>query len=116
MPVVLAQRKVRLVSKSSLYYLSFPVLRLYLAVLNTASHTSDRALNSASKIVSMAVSTFTAHYIHRWPDFFPDAPLTPPLPTFDGRVILYPDATSLRDYMSWRQVDCTFSTASLLAA
>ena len=54
------------------------------------------------------VSTFTAHYIHLWPNFFPESPLTPPLPSFDGRAILYPNANVLKDYMSWRQVDCAF--------
>jgi tRNA(His) guanylyltransferase len=27
-------------------------------------------------------------------------------PTFDGRVILYPSIQNLKDYFSWRQVDC----------
>ena len=56
--------------------------------------------------MTTVVSTFTAHYVYLWPTYFPDAPLTPPLPSFDGRAILYPNAQALRDYMSWRQVDC----------
>lgn len=28
------------------------------------------------------------------------------IPTFDGRIILYPSYQNLRDYFSWRQVDC----------
>lgn len=28
-----------------------------------------------------------------------------PLPTFDGRAVLYPSIENLRDYLSWRQVD-----------
>ncbi|KAL7780184.1 hypothetical protein CFE70_010206 [Pyrenophora teres f. teres 0-1] len=36
----------------------------------------------------------------------PDKPLTPPLPSFDGRAVLYPSDDNLRDYLSWRQVDC----------
>lgn len=28
------------------------------------------------------------------------------MPSFDGRVVLYPSSSNLRDYMSWRQVDC----------
>ena len=64
---------------------------------------------SSSKLVTTIVSTFTAHYIHQWSTFFPDSPLEPGyLPTFDGRVILYPSVRNLRDYMSWRQVDCTY--------
>ena len=61
-----------------------------------------------SKITTTVVSTFTASYTHQWPLFFPDQPLTPPLPTFDGRAVLYPTLRNLRDYLSWRQVDCTF--------
>ncbi|PNH60849.1 hypothetical protein VD0002_g6845 [Verticillium dahliae] len=34
------------------------------------------------------------------------APLTLPLPSFDGRAVCYPSVQNLRDYMSWRQVDC----------
>jgi len=64
----------------------------------------------SSKLTSTIVSTFTAHYIHLWPTFFhPDKEtptLTSPLPTFDGRAILYPTTSHLRDYLSWRQADC----------
>lgn len=60
------------------------------------------------KLVTTIVSTFTAHYIFKWPTFFPDTPLEPSsLPSFDGRAVLYPTTANLRDYMSWRQVDCT---------
>ncbi|KAJ6786055.1 hypothetical protein PWT90_02749 [Aphanocladium album] len=60
----------------------------------------------ASKLVSTIVSTFTANYVHCWPKFFPDMPLSFPLPTFDGRAVCYPTIQNLRDYMSWRQADC----------
>ncbi|KAI5864820.1 tRNA guanylyltransferase [Durotheca rogersii] len=60
----------------------------------------------SSKIVSTIVSTFTAYYVHLWPTYFPDTPLSPPLPSFDGRVVCYPSVQNLRDYLSWRQVDC----------
>ncbi|KAI1448612.1 tRNA guanylyltransferase [Annulohypoxylon stygium] len=60
----------------------------------------------SSKIVSTIVSTFTAYYIHLWSTYFPDTPLSPPLPSFDGRAVCYPNVQNLRDYMSWRQVDC----------
>ncbi|OTA64222.1 tRNAHis guanylyltransferase [Hypoxylon sp. EC38] len=60
----------------------------------------------SSKIVSTIVSTFTAYYIHLWSTYFPDTPLSPPLPSFDGRAVCYPSVQNLRDYMSWRQVDC----------
>ena len=60
----------------------------------------------ASKLISTIVSTFTAYYIGYWlqSDYFD--PLTPPMPTFDGRCVLYPTAGNLRDYVSWRQADC----------
>ncbi|KAJ4395268.1 tRNA-His guanylyltransferase [Neurospora sp. IMI 360204] len=60
----------------------------------------------ASKLVSTIVSTFTAYYVHHWPVYFADSPLSPPLPSFDGRAVCYPSVQNLRDYMSWRQVDC----------
>ncbi|TQS35429.1 hypothetical protein Golomagni_04149 [Golovinomyces magnicellulatus] len=60
----------------------------------------------SSKLVSTVVSTFTAYYVHLWSNFFVDTPLSPPLPSFDGRIIQYPSIENLRDYMSWRQVDC----------
>ncbi|KAL4973419.1 Thg1 C terminal domain-containing protein [Aspergillus desertorum] len=61
----------------------------------------------SAKLVTTIVSTFTAHYIHEWGNHFPDMPLQPPyLPSFDGRAVVYPTTRNLRDYMSWRQVDC----------
>ncbi|RKF80341.1 tRNA guanylyltransferase [Golovinomyces cichoracearum] len=65
-----------------------------------------------SKLVSTVVSTFTAYYVHFWSNFFIDTPLSPPLPSFDGRIIQYPSIENLRDYMSWRQVDCEHSESS----
>ncbi|KAI9682835.1 MAG: tRNA-His guanylyltransferase [Bathelium mastoideum] len=59
-----------------------------------------------SKLVTTIVSTFTSYYVHLWPTFFTDKPLSSPLPSFDGRAVLYPNDQLLRDYMSWRQVDC----------
>ncbi|KAI5467277.1 putative tRNAHis guanylyltransferase [Mariannaea sp. PMI_226] len=60
----------------------------------------------SSKLVSTVVSTFTSNYVHHWSTYFPDTPLSSPLPTFDGRAVIYPSVQNLRDYMSWRQVDC----------
>ncbi|KAM3069282.1 tRNA-His guanylyltransferase [Clarireedia jacksonii] len=62
----------------------------------------------SSKLVTTIVSTFTAYYVHLWSTYFPepDMQLTAPLPTFDGRAVQYPSVQNLRDYMSWRQVDC----------
>ncbi|KAJ5161800.1 tRNA(His) guanylyltransferase [Penicillium capsulatum] len=60
-----------------------------------------------AKLVTTIVSTFTAYYIHLWSKYFPSSSLQPPyLPSFDGRAVIYPSSRILRDYMSWRQVDC----------
>ena len=59
------------------------------------------------KLVSTIVSTFTAAYIQLWSQHFPDQPLDDMhLPTFDGRAVMYPTTQNLKDYLSWRQVDC----------
>ncbi|KAL8419892.1 hypothetical protein RB594_002884 [Gaeumannomyces avenae] len=60
----------------------------------------------SSKLVSTVVSTFTSYYIYYWSTYFPETPLSPPLPSFDGRAVCYPSVQNLRDYLSWRQVDC----------
>lgn len=64
-------------------------------------------IRNERKLVTTIVSTFTAHYIYLWDTYFPGTPLQPPyLPSFDGRAVIYPTTRILRDYMSWRQVDC----------
>ncbi|CAJ0545590.1 Ff.00g090630.m01.CDS01 [Fusarium sp. VM40] len=75
----------------------------YSFVFHKASTLFERR---ASKLVSTVVSTFTANYVYFWSTYFPDSPLSPPLPSFDGRAVCYPSVQNLRDYMSWRQVDC----------
>jgi tRNA(His) guanylyltransferase len=71
-----------------------------------------------AKLVSTVVSTFTAAYVASWNSLFEDVQISggeegmqlslDMLPTFDGRAVCYPSWENLRDYMSWRQVDCTF--------
>lgn len=64
-------------------------------------------LTGNRKLVTTIVSTFTAHYVFLWSKYFVDTPLQSPyLPSFDGRAVMYPATKNLRDYMSWRQVDC----------
>ncbi|XP_020592041.1 tRNA(His) guanylyltransferase 1-like isoform X2 [Phalaenopsis equestris] len=58
-----------------------------------------------SKILSLSVSYFTSLYVIKWKDFFPHKGLKE-TPCFDGRIVLYPRAKIVRDYLSWRQVDC----------
>ncbi|KAK6859739.1 hypothetical protein PG995_003375 [Apiospora arundinis] len=54
-----------------------------------------------SKLVSTVVSTFSAYYVHLWSTYFTDMPLAPPFQASTGAHV-----QNLRDYMSWRQVDC----------
>ena len=78
-------------------------------------------------MTSLSVSKFTAAYQFYWSEMFPDTKLLYP-PTFDGRCVLYPNlqlvskgpilaknlkfleirdlTPAIRDYISWRQVDC----------
>ena len=67
---------------------------------------SENKTDKSSKLVTTVVSTFSSYYVYLWPQFFPETPLTTPLPSFDGRVVMYPSVQNLRDYMSWRQADC----------
>ncbi|MCJ1421478.1 tRNA-His guanylyltransferase [Xylographa parallela] len=59
-----------------------------------------------SKIVTTVVSSFTSYYTYLWSLHFTTRSLSPPLPSFDGRAVLYPAERPLRDYICWRQVDC----------
>lgn len=58
-----------------------------------------------SKIVSVIVSLFNSTYIIKWKEYFPHKEMMYPA-SFDGRVVCYPTYEILRDYLSWRQVDC----------
>ena len=80
------------------------------------------------KLVSTVCSTFTAAYVQLWDSYFTRSTSSSQgpddfggdadheetggsldlsmLPTFDARAILYPTIVNLRDYLSWRQVDC----------
>ena len=59
-----------------------------------------------AKILTTLTSHFTSAYIFHWASYFPDTPLQYP-PTFDGRLVLYPGKTEVRDYFAWRQADST---------
>lgn len=56
------------------------------------------------KLLTTVVSLFTSAYVFHWSNFFGYLKMLYP-PSFDGRVILFPTETNLRDYLSWRQVD-----------
>uniref|UniRef100_A0A7N0TZG9 tRNA(His) guanylyltransferase n=1 Tax=Kalanchoe fedtschenkoi TaxID=63787 RepID=A0A7N0TZG9_KALFE len=59
----------------------------------------------SSGIVSAIVSTFSSNYVLKWEDFCQQHKLNYP-PSFDGRSVCYPSSKILRDYLTWRQVDC----------
>ncbi|GJY04995.1 tRNA(His) guanylyltransferase 1 isoform X1 [Tanacetum coccineum] len=58
----------------------------------------------ASEIVSAICLFFTATYVMKWKEFFPQKELKC-LPNFDGRAVCYPTYAIIRDYLAWRQVD-----------
>ncbi|XP_063870738.1 uncharacterized protein LOC135105939 [Scylla paramamosain] len=58
-----------------------------------------------SKIISSIVSLFAGVYVYNWQSMFGDIKLQY-CPAFDARVVLYPNNSCLRDYISWRQADC----------
>ncbi len=89
---------------------------------------SSRTPHVSSKIATSITSDFTAQFVYHWNEYFgpgrqpvtrfnegqspptspppaPGVPLKYP-PSFDGRVVLYPTDQTLKDYLSWRQVDC----------
>ena len=57
-----------------------------------------------SKITTHIVSLFTSAYVFNWNRFFPEQQLLQP-PSFDGRMVVYPNERVVRDYFSWRQAD-----------
>lgn len=57
----------------------------------------------ASKLVSVIASLFAATYVFKWSIYFPGKMLQY-APAFDGRAVCYPSNSTLRDYLSWRQV------------
>lgn len=59
-----------------------------------------------TKLITTIVSTFTSYYTYLWPQYFPAEELKEPLPSFDARAVCYPTKKNVRDYFSWRQVDC----------
>lgn len=73
----------------------------YSFVFNKNTSLLDR--NSHS-IMTTVNSLFSAAYVYYWDDFFAYTKLLYP-PGFDGRVVVYPTDTNLRDYLNWRQAD-----------
>lgn len=74
----------------------------YSFVIHRYSKMCDR---QGGKIISSIVSLFAAVYVYNWQSLFGDVKLQY-CPAFDARVVLYPNNSCLRDYLSWRQADC----------
>ncbi|KAJ4504948.1 tRNA-His guanylyltransferase [Exophiala dermatitidis] len=111
---------------------SIPEIVIAYGVSDEYSFVFHRSTNlferRAAKLVSTIVSAFTAAYVKLWPDVFVNGGgrseegdgegeegeadeggqglSLSMLPTFDGRAVCYPSWENLRDYLSWRQVDC----------
>lgn len=59
------------------------------------------------KLTTLFSSLMSTYYMYFWLQYFPDKPLhIDHLPNFDARAVLYPDFKHIRNYFSWRQVDC----------
>ena len=58
------------------------------------------------KILTNVVSQFTSAFVFYWPKIFVNGPELKYPPCFDGRIVLYPSFQNLKDYFSWRYVDC----------
>ena len=58
------------------------------------------------KILTNVVSQFTSAFVYYWPKIFVNGPELKYPPCFDGRIVLYPSFQNLKDYFSWRYVDC----------
>ncbi|RPD61221.1 tRNAHis guanylyltransferase [Lentinus tigrinus ALCF2SS1-7] len=57
-----------------------------------------------AKILTTVTSLFTSSYVFNWSKYLSDTPLKY-CPSFDGRIVLYPSPSVVRDYFSWRQAD-----------
>lgn len=59
------------------------------------------------KITTCVVSLFSSAYILNFQQEFGSLDkLNGVVPSFDARLVCYPNSKSLRDYFAWRQVDC----------
>jgi tRNA(His) 5'-end guanylyltransferase len=73
-------------------------------VFNLEDTTFDRRID---KITTCLVSLFSSAYIFYFQEEFGSLDmLNGVIPSFDARLVSYPNLKSLRDYFSWRQVDC----------
>ena len=52
------------------------------------------------KILSCVLSLFSSAYTYKFDEFFGSKPLK--IPSFDGRIVLYPSLEDIKAYLSWR--------------
>ena len=57
------------------------------------------------KILSCVLSLFSSSYVFYFSKYFGNEQ-PKKIPSFDGRIVLYPTIEDLKNYLSWRQVDC----------
>ncbi|SBT31376.1 tRNAHis guanylyltransferase, putative [Plasmodium ovale wallikeri] len=77
----------------------------YSFVFNKNTKLWNRRYN---KLLSNIVSYFTSCFIFNWSFYFDQKLMYPP--SFDGRIIVYPTEKEIKDYLSWRQIDCHINT------
>ncbi|KAI3405149.2 THG1 [Candida oxycetoniae] len=59
------------------------------------------------KLCTLFSSLMSTYYVHFWNLAHPQKPIhLEMIPTFDARAVIYPNFQIVRDYFSWRQVDC----------
>jgi len=97
---------------TSLYYLNSAVQDIFMCVELVLSNWWFSFPKFSSKLISLVVSLFSASYAMKWTQFFPETELQYAA-TFDGRAVCYPSESILRDYLSWRQVDCEWHVVNL---
>ncbi|CAD8135838.1 unnamed protein product [Paramecium pentaurelia] len=67
---------------------------------------SELYCRRSDKIATCICSTFTSIYTLNFEKFMKKPLKFPYVPIFDARCVCYPDLQNIRDYLSWRQVDC----------
>lgn len=59
------------------------------------------------KLCTLFASLMSTYYMHFWNQRYPEKLIQlEMIPTFDARAVTYPNFRTVRDYFSWRQVDC----------
>lgn len=59
------------------------------------------------KLTTTFALLMSTSYYYYWNQEFPDKPIElVRMPNFDARAVVYPNYKTVRDYFSWRQVDC----------